>query len=57
MKTNKKLKIEDLKIQSFVTKIDKSASQTVLGGIKTVPLVCKCTGCDSGCGIVPPNDY
>ena len=52
MKTNKKIKIEDLKVQSFVTSINKNAANTVNGGQE----VTKYKGCISYYGGCIPTD-
>ena len=44
MKMNKKMKIEDLKIQSFVTSMSKEAKVTVNGGQKSITY-CAGGGC------------
>ena len=53
MKTNKKMKIEDLKVQSFITAVASKDAQAVLGG-QTGNNVCPpSTGCDDArCGII-----
>jgi hypothetical protein len=44
-----RLRIEDLEVSSYATTSEAAAIQPAW----TDPQECCCTGCDSGCGIIP----
>ena len=56
MKKTQKLSINDIKVSSFVTSINKQDSVTVIGGLKTNEIQCKRTDCQD-CGYPSAPTY
>ena len=53
------LKLNDLKIQSFVTTLDKEDRQTeaIKGGVSGEDHGCSCAGCSVGCSLLPCQEF